>query len=47
VQTQLENVIGPSAYRDYSNLAASLTALRDMARNADRPGNRYARLAGA
>lgn len=47
VQTQLENVIGPSAYRDYSNLAASLTTLRDMARNADRPGNRYARLAGA
>jgi hypothetical protein len=47
VQTQLENVIGPSAYRDYSNLAASLATLRDMARNADRPGNRYARLAGA
>lgn len=46
VQTQLENVIGPAAYRDYGNLSASLSALRDMARNADRPGNRYARLAG-
>jgi hypothetical protein len=46
VQTQLENVIGPPAYRDYRNLAASLETLRDMARNADRPGSRYARLAG-
>jgi hypothetical protein len=46
VQTQLENVIGPAAYRDYGNLAASLSALRDMARNADQPGNRFARLAG-
>jgi len=46
VQTQLENVIGPSAYRNYGNLAASLEALRDMARDADRPGSRYARLAG-
>jgi hypothetical protein len=47
VQAQLENVIGPPAYRDYGNLAASLETLRDMARNADRPGNRYARLAGS
>jgi hypothetical protein len=46
VQAQLENVIGPIAYRDYGNLAASLETLRDMARNADRPGSRYARLAG-
>jgi len=47
VQTQLENVIGAPAYRDYGNLAASLETLRDMARNADRPGSsRYARLAG-
>ena len=46
VQTQLENVIGPAAYRDYGNLAASLATLRDMARNADQPGDRFARLAG-
>jgi hypothetical protein len=46
VQTQLENVIGPAAYRDYGNLAASLATLRDLARSADRPGDRFARLAG-
>ena len=46
VQTQLENVIGPAAYRDYGNLGASLVTLRDLARSADQPGNRFARLAG-
>jgi hypothetical protein len=44
VQALLENVAGPSAFRDYSNLGASLTELRELARNADRPANRYARL---
>lgn len=44
VQALLENVIGPAAYRDYTNLGASLRELRELARNADRPANRYARL---
>jgi len=44
VQALLENVIGPPAYRDYTNLGASLRELRELARNADRPANRYARL---
>jgi hypothetical protein len=44
VQALLENVVGPAAYRDYTNLGASLRELRELARNADRPANRYARL---
>ena len=44
VQALLENVAGPAAYRDYANLGASLHELRELARNADRPANRYARL---
>jgi hypothetical protein len=44
VQALLENVVGPTAYRDYTNLGASLRELRELARNADRPANRYARL---